>query len=161
MTQQNRKCRLYGDKDETINHIISECGKLAQKEYKTRYDRVGKAIHWERCKNWNLTIRTTQNQSWRMRLNHLWDFEIQTVHLMSARQLDIIIINNNKKKKITCRIVDFAVLADFGVKSKESEKRDKYLSLLGNWKNCGIWKWWGYQLHLVLLVQSPKDWYKN
>ena len=28
-TQQNSKCRLCGDKDETINHIISECSKLA------------------------------------------------------------------------------------------------------------------------------------
>ena len=36
-TQQNSKCRLYGDRDETINYI-SECSKLAQKEYKTRHD---------------------------------------------------------------------------------------------------------------------------
>ena len=28
-TQQNSKCRLYCDRDETINHIISECSKLA------------------------------------------------------------------------------------------------------------------------------------
>ena len=32
-TQQNSKCRLCGDRDETINHIISECSKLAQREY--------------------------------------------------------------------------------------------------------------------------------
>ena len=32
-TQQNSKCRLCGDRDDTINHIISECSKLAQKEY--------------------------------------------------------------------------------------------------------------------------------
>ena len=31
--QQNSICRLCGDRDETINHIISECSKLAQKEY--------------------------------------------------------------------------------------------------------------------------------
>ena len=37
-TQQNSKCRLCGDRDETTNHIISECSKLAQKEYKTRHD---------------------------------------------------------------------------------------------------------------------------
>ena len=29
--QQNSKCRLCGDRDETINHI-SDCSKLAQKE---------------------------------------------------------------------------------------------------------------------------------
>ena len=37
-TQQNRKCRLCGDRDETINQIISECRKLAQKLYKTKHD---------------------------------------------------------------------------------------------------------------------------
>ena len=44
-TQQNSKFRLCGDKDETINYIISECSKLTQKEYKTRHDWVGKLIH--------------------------------------------------------------------------------------------------------------------
>ena len=49
-TQQNSKCRLCGDRDETINHIISECSKLVQKEYKTRHDWVGKVIRREMCK---------------------------------------------------------------------------------------------------------------
>ena len=49
-TQQNSKCRLCGDRYETINHIISECSKFVQKEYKTRHDRVDKVIHWEMCK---------------------------------------------------------------------------------------------------------------
>ena len=31
-TQQNNKCRLCGERDETINHIINECSKLAQKD---------------------------------------------------------------------------------------------------------------------------------
>ena len=49
-TQQNSKCSLCGDRDETINHIISEFCKLVQKEYKARHDWVGKVIHWEMCK---------------------------------------------------------------------------------------------------------------
>ena len=49
-TQQNSKCGLSGDRDETINHIRSECSKLAQKESKTRHDWVGKVIPWEMCK---------------------------------------------------------------------------------------------------------------
>ena len=44
--KQNSRCRLCGDRDETINHI-SECRKLAQKEYKTRHDWVGKIISRE------------------------------------------------------------------------------------------------------------------
>ena len=33
-----------------IDHIISKSCKLAQREYKTRHDRVGKVIHWELSK---------------------------------------------------------------------------------------------------------------
>ena len=49
-TQQNRKCTLCGDRDKTSTHIISECSKLAPKEYKNRHDWLGKVIHWEMCK---------------------------------------------------------------------------------------------------------------
>ena len=48
--QQNSKCRLCGDRDETINRIIIECSKLAQKEYKATHDWVGKVIHCEMCR---------------------------------------------------------------------------------------------------------------
>ena len=53
-TLQNSKCRLCGDRDETINHIITEYSKLAQKEYKTRHDWVGNEIHWEMCKKFKI-----------------------------------------------------------------------------------------------------------
>ena len=48
------KYRLCGDRDETINHVISECSKLAQRECKTRHDWVGKVINWEMCKKFKL-----------------------------------------------------------------------------------------------------------
>ena len=59
-----------GGRDETINHIISQCSKLIQKVYKTRHDWVEKVIHWELCKKlkfdhtnkWSLL-----NPSWKMR----------------------------------------------------------------------------------------------
>ena len=60
----------------------------------------------------------------------LWDFNIQTDHLIPARRQDII----NKKKKI-CKIVDFAVPADHRINLKESEKKDKYLDLARELKN--------------------------
>ena len=55
-------------------------------------------------------------------------FEIQTDHLISARRLDLVNVNKKKKrkKKRTYRIEDFAVSADFWVKLKEDEKKDKY-----------------------------------
>ncbi len=50
----------------------------------------------------------------------LWDFDIQTDHLISARRPDLIIINKKKKNEITCRSVDFAVPTDHRIKLKES-----------------------------------------
>ena len=104
-TQQNSKCRLCGDRDETINHIISECSKLALKEYKTRPDWVGKVVHWEMCRKFQFDhtnkwymhnpAPVLENDTHKL----LWDFNIQTDHLIQARRPDLIIINNNKKKK--------------------------------------------------------------
>ena len=46
-SQQNSKCRSCADRDETVNNIINECSKLAQKEYKNKHEWVGKVINWE------------------------------------------------------------------------------------------------------------------
>ena len=104
-TQQNSKCRLCGDWDETINHIISEYNKLAQREYKARHDWVGKGIHWEMCKK----FKFDHTNKWYMHNpapvienatnKLLWDFNIQTDPLIPARRSDLIIINKKKKKR--------------------------------------------------------------
>ena len=97
-TQQNNKCRLCSDRDETINHIISECSKLAQKDYKTRHDWVGKLIHWEMCKKFKFyhtnkwymhnPAPVLENDTHKL----LWDFDIHTDHRISARRPDLIMI---------------------------------------------------------------------
>ena len=74
----------------------------------------------------------------------LWDFDIHTDPLISARRLDLIIIN---KKKRTCKIVDFAVLADHRIKLKECEKKDKYLDLARELK-----KLWNMQVTIIPIV---------
>ena len=58
----------------------------------------------------------------------LWDFDVQTNHLISARGVDLIIIKKKKKKR-NCRILDFAVPADHRIKLKECEKKDKNMYL--------------------------------
>ena len=114
-TQQNSKCSLCGDGDETINHIISECSKLARKEYKTRHDWVGKVIHRKMCKKFKFDhtnkwymhnpIPVLENDTHKL----LWDFDIQMDHLTSPRRPNLIIIN---KKNRICKIVEFAIPAD-------------------------------------------------
>ena len=55
----------------------------------------------------------------------LWDFERQTDHQVPARRPDLRILKKKKKLR-TCRIVDFVVLADYRMKIKEKEKKDRY-----------------------------------
>ena len=43
------KCRMCGDKDETVWHVIDECSKLAGTEYKMRHDNVARIIHRALC----------------------------------------------------------------------------------------------------------------
>ena len=75
----------------------------------------------------------------------LWDFNIQTDHLISARRPDLIVIK--KKKKKTCKIVDFAVPAELKIKLKECEKKDKYLDL--DWE---LKKLWNIQVTIIPIV---------
>ena len=44
-TLENNTCMLSGNRDETIAHLLSECSNVTSKEYKSRYDFVGKVIH--------------------------------------------------------------------------------------------------------------------
>ena len=57
--------------------------------------------------------------------------------LISARWPDLVIVN---KKKRTCQIVDFSILADHRVKIKENKKRDRYVDLARELKNYEAWR---------------------
>ena len=102
------KCRRCSNRDVTINHIISESSKLAQKEYKTRHDCVGKVIHWEMCKKFKFDYTNKwymhnpapvlENNTHKL----LWDFDIHTDHLISARKPELIIIKKRRELK-NCR----------------------------------------------------------
>ena len=99
-TQQNSKCRKCDGRNETINHIISNCTKLAQNECQTWQNRVEKVIHGELCKKQKFDHSTKwymhkpesilENEMHKI----LWDFEIQTAHLIPARRPDLVLISN-------------------------------------------------------------------
>ena len=76
--------------------------------------------------------------------NLLWDFDIQTDHLISARRPDLLIIN---KKKRICKIVDLTVPADHRINLNECEKKDKYLDFARELK-----KLWNMKVTTVPIV---------
>ena len=97
--------RLNGDRNKTINHVLSKCIKLAQIEYNTRHNWVGKVINWELRKK----FKFDHTNKWYMHNPEsvpenemhklLREFKIQTDHLISARRSNLLIGNNNNNKK--------------------------------------------------------------
>ena len=70
--KKKSKCRLCGERDETVNHILSECSKLLLKEYKIRLSQWARWSTGKWARHLNLTIQTnglctTKNLSWKMR----------------------------------------------------------------------------------------------
>ena len=96
--------------------------KISTAEYKAKHDWVGKVIHWEMCKKFKfdhtnkLYMHNPASVLENAMHKLLWDFNIQTDHLIPARRPDLIIIN--KKEKRTCKIVDFTVPAKHRIKLK-------------------------------------------
>ena len=63
-----------------------------------------------------------ENDSYKL----LWEFNIQTDHLIPARRPNLIITNKKKENLQNCRL---CCPADHRINLKESEKKDKYLDL--------------------------------
>ena len=91
-TQLNSRCRLCGDKDETINHITSEYCKLAQEMYKVTHDgELCKKLKFDHTKKWLML----NPESFPENETHvfLFDFKIKTDPIISARLLEHVKIN--------------------------------------------------------------------
>ena len=50
------KCRMCGERDKSIFHLVSECKKLAQLDYKQRHDNIAGIVHLELCQKHGLLI---------------------------------------------------------------------------------------------------------
>ena len=73
----------------------------------------------------------------------MWDFSIQTDHVIEARRPDLVVVD---KKRRTCKSIDFAVLGDSRIE-KEKDKREKYEDL-----GRKLHKIWNVRLKIIPLV---------
>ena len=116
---------MCGKTEETVNHVLSECSKLAQKEYKRRHDWSGTKIHWKIRRKYGIKKKekwyehkleaVTENDKCKI----LWDFTIQTDHEIYGITADVIVV---QKDKNLCQIMDFACPYDKRFYSKELDK---------------------------------------
>ena len=123
---------MCGKVDESIDHIVSGCSKLAQKECKRSHDNLGKIIHWKLAIKCDLEAggkwyehepqSVLENEDYKI----LWDFSIQTDHVIEARRPDLVVVD---QKERSCKIIDFAIPGDSRIEEKEKDKIEKYQDL--------------------------------
>ena len=56
----------------------------------------------------------------------MWDFSVQTDHVIEARRSDLAVVDN---EETSCKIIDFAVPVDSRIDEKEKDKIEKYQEL--------------------------------
>ena len=74
----------------------------------------------------------------------LWDFSIQTDHVIEAWRLDLVVV---AKKRRTCKVIDFVVPGDSRIEEKDKEKIEKYQHLRRE-----LQKIWIVKVKIKLLV---------
>ena len=131
-TLENQLRRMCGERGETVQHIICECKKLAQREYKRRHDTVAKLVHWKLCEKHNLE----RKEKWYEYcpegavgdddVKLIWDINIQCDNVIEARRPDLILVDKKVKSGV---IIDVAIPGDCRICEKEIEKIQKYQNL--------------------------------
>ena len=148
-SQGDSLCRVCRKVDESIDHIVSGCSKLAQKEYKRRHDNLGKIVHWKLARKCNFEAgdkwyehepeSVLENGGYKI----LWDFSIQTDHVIEAHRPDFVPVN----KERICKITDFALPEDSRIEEKEKDKIEKYQDLRRE-----LQKIWNVKVKIIPLV---------
>ena len=115
-------------------HIASGCEVLAQRRYKLRHNLVGRRVHWELCKKYNIVCtpkwfdhvpeKIVANKDGNVEI--WWDEEVSTSKKVKHNRPDIVVKENEERKWI---FVDVTVPMDHRVVVKENEKIEKYLDL--------------------------------
>ena len=67
----------------------------------------------------------------------MWDFSIQTDHVIEARRPDLVAVD---KKERSCKIIDFAVPGDSRIEAKKKDKIEKYQDLGREFRIYGMLK---------------------
>ena len=138
--------------DESIDHIVSGCSKLAQKKYKRSHDNLGKIVHRKLVRKCNFEAgdkcyerepeSVLENEDYKI----LWDFSIQADHVIEAQRPDLVVV---AKKERSCKIIDFAVPGDSRIEEKEKgkDKLEKYQDL-----GRDLQKIWNVKVKVIPLV---------
>ena len=108
-------CRICGQFQKTIDHIVAGCPELAKTEYLQRHDKAASYLHWNMCKELNINIEEKwyehepQTVTERDNITILRDMPIQTDYEIKANRPDIVIKDKQEK---SCLRIDMSIPTD-------------------------------------------------
>ena len=93
-------CRLCKKADESIDHVVSGCSKLAQKEYERRHDNLCKMVQLKLASKCNFEARDKwyehepesilENEDYKI----LWDFSFQIDYVIEPWRPDLAVVTS-------------------------------------------------------------------
>ena len=127
------RCRMYHTQVETVEHIISGCQTLAADKYLNRHSQVAAQLHLDMCKHYAIKMDA---QHWyqhnpecvmeNKKSTILWDHQFKTDRHIPCNKPDIIIQEKDSER---CLMIDVAILSDYNIQKKSTEKMSNYVDL--------------------------------
>ena len=131
-------CRVYGQAEETILHLLSSCPSLAASTYLYCHNLVAGVLHWHLSKMYLFPLRAT---SWfthkpqpvveNSNAKLLWDFSLVSASHHPSNRPDIVLFDYQHKKIL---FIEVSCPADPHVLAKEDEKIQKYCALASDFR---------------------------
>ena len=100
-TSESPVFRLCGKKNQSAQHLVSGCEKLAKRKYTRWHSNVAKKVYWDFCKKnglehtkkWYEHIPEGAVENEKVKV--LWDINVQCDNVIEARRPDIILIDKS------------------------------------------------------------------
>ena len=151
---ENGRCRLCGDFNETLEHLVAGCKVMANSEYLARHNRalMVMAIAW--AKEYGLVAREVvwYKENWtrgkvleNANSKLIWDFEFNLRKTTTSRRPDLILEDKEKSKIWIC---DMACPQQANIVAKRHEKLTKYRQLAFELRERRL----GYDVEIVPVV---------
>ena len=131
-------CRVCGQAEETILHLLSSCPSLAVFTYLYCHNLVASVLHWHLSKMYSFPLRAT---SWfthkpqpvveNSNAKLLWDFSLVSASHHPSNRPDIVLFDYQHKKIL---FIEVSCPADPHVLAKEDEKIQKYCALASDFR---------------------------
>ena len=132
-------CRICGQSQETIDHIVAGCPEVAKTEYLERHNKAASYLHWNICKEFNINTKAKCHEHGRQTVLKKHDI---TILRDMPKQTD-----RTKKKKI---LIDMDIPTDKNSSVGITEKLSKYKDL-----ETEIERIWGMKATTIPVLVGP------